>query len=266
MNAYYRALRRLFVNGRSLMLAYDQGLEHGPSVFNAANIDPNYILNIAFEGRYNAVILHHGIAEKYFRASKCYGGVPLVIKLNGKTNIAKTEPYAAQVCSVERALRLGAAAVGYTIYVGSRLEAEMLREFSQIVEKAHRSDVPVIAWVYPRGHDVRNELESHLLAHAARLGLELGADIIKIRYPNDVEDFKWVVKSAGLVKVLVAGGDKQDDAAFLSKVHGFMSAGASGMAVGRNVWQHNQPLKMTKAIKRIIFENAGVKDALGEMG
>ena len=111
-------------DGKGMLLAYDQGFEHGPSAdFNDKNIDPNYILDIAAKGDFTGLVLHKGIAEKYYT-----GKIPLIVKLNGKTNLPKGEPVSTQVCSVEEAVSLGAKGVGYTIYLGSAHESLMLQE------------------------------------------------------------------------------------------------------------------------------------------
>src|SRR3972149_8786099 len=118
-------LNKILKNGKTMFLAYDHGLEHGPRDFNDKDADPNYILDIAKKGKYNAVIFQKGIAEKYndkIRKLK----IPLIIKLNGKTNLSGGEPISRQICSVKEALKLGAVAVGYTIYIGSRYESVMM--------------------------------------------------------------------------------------------------------------------------------------------
>ena len=243
------------------MLAYDQGLEHGPVDFNLDNIDPQYIVDIANEGGFNAVIFQHGIAEKYAEKIK----VPLIIKLNGKTNLADVAPYSAINCSVKRAVKLGASAVGYTIYLGSPRESDIFREFAEVVEEAHRYGLPVIAWVYPRGPKINDDKTTELLAYAARTGLELGADVVKIKYNDDIEGFKWVTKAAGKTKVVVAGGAKLEDKKLLENVKDIMQTGACGMAIGRNVWQHDNPLGVSRALKKIVFDDADVESALKEI-
>lgn len=253
-------ISKLFAKGRTLLLAYDQGLEHGPSDFNSNNADPDYILQIAIKGGYKGLILQKGIAEQYHdHYSK---KIPLIVKLNGKTNIPKIEPIARQICSVKKAVDLGADAIGYTIYIGSEHEPEIFKEFCKIQEQAHDYGLPIIAWMYPRGKAVGDDINTDLLAYAARVGLELGADILKMKYNGDKEGFKWIVKCAGKAKVSIAGGHKTGDKEFLSGLKDALEAGAVGMAVGRNVWQHNKPLGMTKAIKKIIFENKKVQEAL----
>jgi fructose-bisphosphate aldolase, class I len=237
--------------GRSMFLAYDQGLEHGPSTdFNDKNIDPSYIMDIAVKGRFNAIVFQKGLAERYYT-----GKVPLVLKVNGKAALAKGEPVSKQNCSVEYALSLGAKAVGYTIYLGSQYEAEMFQEFGRIQEEAHEAGIPAIAWVYPRGAAVQNDTAKEIVSYAARTGLELGADAVKIKYTGDSASFAWAVKSAGKARVYMSGGPKAPtDQDFLNQVQGAIDAGATGLAVGRNVWQHPDPLRITESLKQIIFQ------------
>jgi len=251
---------KILKNGKSLLLAYDQGLEHGPRDLNAITVDPKYILDIALEGMYNGVILIAGVAEKYYHSY--YRDVPLIIKLNGKSQMVDLGPLSRQHCSVDRAVKIGASAVGYVMYPGGPNEQEQFVEFGKIVEQAHDYGIPVIAWMYPRGPKIINPLDTDTLAYSARIGLELGADFIKIDYNNDVEAFKWVVKCAGRAKILVKGGDKIDEHSFLRRVNDVMKTGAVGMAIGRNIWQHEKPYAMSKAIRMMIHENMSVDDAL----
>jgi len=246
-------------NGRSLLLAYDQGLEHGPSTdFDERNVDPSFAMEIAVKGGFNGVVFQKGVAERFYT-----GKVPLIVKLNGKSSIPKGEPLSRQVCSVEHAVSLGAKGVGYTIYLGSAHEPEMFAEFGRIQEEAHERNLPAMAWVYPRGAAVTNDISKETVAYAARAALELGADAAKIKYTGDPASFSWAVKAAGGVKVFMSGGPKAPtDEAFLRQVKGSMDAGATGLAVGRNVWQHNDPLAMTNHIRQIIFENKPVEAIL----
>ena len=252
--------KKLLKNDRSLMLACDQGLEHGPKDFNIKNIDPQYILDIALEGRYNSVILQSGVAEKYYH--EAYKDIPLVVKLNGKTAIPNIAPVSRQICSVDRAIKIGASAVGYTLYPGSSKEPEMFSEFGNIVERAHDYGVPVVAWMYPRGDAVKDDTATEMLAYAARIGLELGADFLKLKYNNDPEGFKWVVKNAGRARVLAAGGSKTTPQEFLHKSQEILSTGASGIAVGRNIWQDERPFALTQALRDVMFHNKRVEDVL----
>lgn len=237
-------------DGRSLLLAYDQGLEHGPSTdFNDKNVDPSMIMEIAAKGKFSGVVFQKGVAERFYD-----GSVPLIVKLNGKTSLPKGEPISRQVCSVEQAVSLGAKGVGYTIYLGSGFEGEMLSEFGRIQEQAHERGIPAIAWIYPRGASVQDDTSKEIVAYAARTGLELGADAVKIKYTGDPATFSWAVKSAAGVRVFMSGGPKAPtDEVFLRQVKGVIEAGATGVAVGRNVWQNEDPLRMAESLKKIIF-------------
>ena len=250
---------KLLTYGKAVYLALDHGLEHGPSDFNIKNVDPDYVLNIADRGKFNAIILQKGLAMKYYGNFK--SRLPLIIKLNGKTKLPKdNEPYSGQICSVSKAVRLGATAVGYTIYFGSPYEEQMLKEFSKIEEEAHDNGLPVVVWAYPRGPSI-NDKDTETLAYSARAALELGADFIKIKYNND-KNYDWVVKCAGKAKLFMSGGEKENSKDFLNQVYNIMKAGAYGIAVGRNVWQSEEPFKVAKALRAIVLENKTVGEAI----
>lgn len=247
-------LAPLLRNNRALFLAYDHGFEHGTDDFDAKNYDPNYILDLAVKGHFTGIILQKGLAEKYYHNSPYEEQIPIIVKLNGKTDIVKTvEPYSSQNCSVKYAKSLGAKAVGYTIYLGSEFESEMLETFGQIQEEAHNLNIGAIAWIYPRGKNVLLPESPDMIKYAARLGLELGADMVKLKYSGDKESFSQVVKMAGKTKIVLSGGRKETSATFLRTVKEVMKAGATGVAVGRNVWQNEKPLEMAEELNKIIF-------------
>ena len=269
---------RIMPDGRAMILAYDQGFEHGPRDFlehpESANLE--YVLDIAKRGRFTGIVLHAGLTEKYepeIRDSE----IPLILKLNGTSELyTKEDPYSPQLYSLENALELGATAVGYTVYSGSKYEDEMQKEFSQIIREAHSRGIPVIGWMYPRGKSLFDRrsasktlkiaLEEQektnlpidqtpsIVAYGARIGLELGADIVKVKYTGSPDSFRWVVQSAFPTKVVMSGGPitKTDDE-FLSMVKDVLTAGAVGIAVGRNIWQRKDPLIISQKIHRIIF-------------
>ncbi|MEM2905580.1 MAG: aldolase [Candidatus Bathyarchaeia archaeon] len=252
------SFEKFLTKGKSVLLAYDHGLEHGPTDFNEQSVDPSFVVELASKAGVNALALQKGVAEKYYD-----GKVPLVIKVNGKTNILGGEPLSRQICSVEEAISLGASAVGYTIYPGSIHESIMLQEFGQIVEEAHKRGIPAIAWVYPRGAAVKNDTSKEMVAYAARVGLEVGADAVKIKYTGDAESFSWAVKAAGKARVFMSGGPKAPtDEDFLRQLRGVMDAKATGVAVGRNVWQNEDPIRMAKRIKAIVIDDKSVEEAL----
>jgi class I fructose-bisphosphate aldolase len=245
-------------NNRGVLLAYDQGLEHGPTDFNQRSCDPAFVMDLAIKGKFNAIIFQKGLAERYYD-----GQVPLIVKVNGKTNLPKGEAIARQNCSVKHAAELGAKAVGYTIYAGSAHESIMLKEFGRIQEEAHKLNMAAIAWVYPRGEAIKNDSAPEIIAYAARVGLEAGADAVKIKYPGTADAFRWAVKCAGKAKVFMSGGPKAPtEADFLKQVRGAVDAGATGLAVGRNVWQSEDPLKMARALRAMVIQDQSVEEAL----
>jgi len=245
-------LNKILTKGKAIYLAYDQGVEHGPVDFNDKNVDPKYIIDIAKKGKYTAVIFHKGISEKYHSEIK-KSKIPLIVKLNGKTSLVSGDPISRQLCTVKEAIKLGASAVGYTIYIGSKHESIMLQEFEKIQREAHNLGVPVIAWIYPRGSGIKGKKPSELMVYAARMGLEIGADIIKIKYEGTIKDLKWAVKSAGKTKVVIAGGIKTGEKNLLNQTKEIMNSGCIGMAIGRNVWQNKKPIEITNKIKKVIW-------------
>ncbi len=250
-----RNLKKILKNGKTLILAYDQGLEHGPTDFNDKNVKPEYIIKIAKENNYSALVFQKGIAEKY-NSEIHESGIPLIVKLNGKTNLVKGEPISRQLCTVKEAKKLGAIAVGYTIYIGSLNESKMFQEFKKIQCNAHKKGLPVILWIYPRGKSIESKPKKELMAYATRTALEIGADIVKIKWEDNttVNDLIWAVKSAGKTKVVIAGGSKKNEEKFLQQVKDLIKAGCAGLAIGRNVWQHKNPNEISKKLKKIVFE------------
>lgn len=266
-------------HGTMLLLPIDQGLEHGPRDFfpNPDAGDPTFQLRLAEEGGFSGIVFHVGLAEKYL--SPFAGRVPLVLKLNGKTEIPDdARAFSPQTASVEDALRLGADAVGYTLYVGSPAQDQDFVQLARIREAAERSGVPLIVWAYPRGEAIarkggRDGL--YAIEYAARVACELGADVVKVNMPKldpardkDApkpydslrvrlpEAAARVVRAAGRTLVLISGGEKLDDADLMEKARIAMEAGATGLIFGRNIWQrpYAQALAMSREIGRLMQE------------
>ncbi|KKT51428.1 MAG: fructose-bisphosphate aldolase (class I), fructose-bisphosphate aldolase, class I [Microgenomates group bacterium GW2011_GWC1_44_37] len=243
---------RIERNGKVMILAYDQGFEHGPVDFDEKSVDPAYIMEIAKNGYFTGVVFQEGVAAKYYQKES---GVPLIVKLNGKTSFQGEEPLSLQLCTVEKAAELGAVGVGYTIYVGSENEERMMVEFSKIEDEAHARGMIVIAWMYPRGRKVAGrEADRDVVAYGARIGMELNADFVKVPYTGDVESFEWVVRAAGKTGVLAQGGKKVDWENLDLEIGGAMKAGAKGIAIGRNVWQDKYPNDISKKLSEIVFK------------
>lgn len=256
MSLVEKFLRTFAPRGRSILLAYDHGLEHGPADFldNEDAASPEYVLKVAAEAGLDGVVLQRGVAEKYYD-----GRVPLVVKLNGKTSLYQGPPMSAPNCTVEEAVSLGAKAVGFTIYPGSDHEWRMFQALAEVKRQALRFDVPLVVWSYPRGGAVASRYggdEHHpdVVAYAARVALELGADAAKIKYTGDPATFARAVKAAGRMPVLMSGGPKaRTDEEFLQQVKGALQAGALGLAVGRNVWQRRDAVDFARKLARLVY-------------
>jgi len=246
-------IKPILKDGKCFVLTYDQGFVHGVSDFNEINQDINYIFELAIKGGFTGLVLHKGIAE-YFRESKYFSKIPLIIKLNSNTILPKEgDPDTARICSVAYAKKLGAVAVGYTIYLGAEGENEMFEEFSAIQEEARALNMGVIAWIYIRGKNVVGQPSDLLTQYATRVGLELGADMVKVKYGETCEGFEKAVNFAKPMKVGVSGEHLIDEDAFLENTREIMSAGGCGLLVGRNIWQRPDALEFTKKVRDIIF-------------
>jgi class I fructose-bisphosphate aldolase len=261
-------------NGTALFLPYDQGLEHGPRDFfaNPAAGDPKYILALALEGGFNGIAIQVGLAEKFYWDYA--GEIPLVLKLNGKTDIpAAAEPLSPVNATVEDAVRLGADAVGYTLYVGTPAQERDFAQYRQVRADAHRLGMPLIVWSYPRGAaiDAKGGKDSfYAVDYAARTASELGADVVKVNFPHPEKQsgaaeaylgefspqqaIDAVVASAGRTLLLVSGGERAGDEAMLNKARQAMEAGATGLIFGRNVWQrgHSESLHFVTQLRDIL--------------
>jgi class I fructose-bisphosphate aldolase len=218
-------------NGTALFLPYDQGLEHGPRDFfaNPAASDPKYVIGLALEGGFNGIAIQIGLAEKFYWDFA--GEVPLVLKLNGKTDIPSAiDPLSPVNATVEDAVRLGADAVGYTLYVGTPAQDRDFAQYLRVREDARRLGMPLIVRAYPaRLGDRRQGGKDSFYAvdYAARTASELGADVVKVNFPypekrSDVpgpyraefsaqQAIDAVVRSANRTLLLVSGGERAGD-------------------------------------------------------
>ncbi|MDR9431693.1 MAG: class I fructose-bisphosphate aldolase [Natronomonas sp.] len=249
-------------DGKVLILAYDHGLEHGPVDFEGVpeSADPERTFEAATHPAVTSVAVQKGIAEAYYPSYE--DDVDLLAKLNGTSNLWMGEPDSAVNCSVEYAAELGASSVGFTVYGGSNHEIEMVEEFREAQEAAREHGMAVVMWSYPRGQGLKNDTKPSTISYAARLALELGADVAKVKHPGSREAMEDAVRMAGKTKVVMSGGSKTSDRAFLESVKQTIDAGGKGLAVGRNVWQRENPERILDALEAVIFEEATVDEAL----
>ncbi len=282
-----KAYIRNFLNlthctGKVFLFAGDQKIEHLNKDFYGEtklgkiadeDKDPIHLFDIASKAPISCLAVHPGLAARY---GPSFRKVPLVIKMNGKTDLVKKEtmdPISAQLVDFEHVLRLkenglNILGVGYTIYLGSEFESAMLAEASRLISDAHKYGLITILWMYPRGKDVPHEKDPKIIAGAAGVAACIGADFVKLNFPsspNPAEDFKEAVYAAGRTGVIVVGGESVSPTEYLERLHKEINiSGARGNACGRNI--HQKPLeeavRLAKAAAAIIFKGSGVSEAM----
>ncbi len=254
-----RRLRRIFKqDGKTVIIPMDHGVSVGP-IEGLTDMETT-IDNVA-KGGADAVLVHAGIAKTIDNQ-----GMGLILHLSGATRLTREPNWKTQLSTVKLAVRLGADAVSVHINVGSEHEQDMLDQFSRILDESDNVGLPVLAMMYPRGPGIQNEHGYEVVSHAARLGYELGADVVKTNYTGDVESFRNVVKSVK-APVVVAGGPKAgSESEALQLVSDSIKAGAAGVSIGRNVFQHRNPALMTRALVEIVHKGSSPTQALSILG
>lgn len=244
-------------SGRSVIVPMDHGVTLGPI---RGLEDMQRAVNAVAEGGANAVLVHKGIVIAGHRG---YGkDIGLIIHLSASTSLGPDPLNKVTVATVEEAMRLGADAVSMHVNVGAESEADMLVELGETAMICEEWGIPFLAMMYPRGEKVKNEHDVEVVKHVARIGAELGADIIKTNYTGDPETFKEVVRGCP-VPVIIAGGPKMNtDAEVLKMVEDAVASGAAGVSIGRNVFQHDNPANMTIAISKVVHEGVSAEEAM----
>jgi class I fructose-bisphosphate aldolase len=271
---------KLAGNGRLVILPVDQGFEHGPARSFAVNppaYDPRYHFQLAIEAGCNAYAAPLGFIEA--AARDFAGEIPLILKINNHDTLHdEKDPMPALTSGVEDALRLGCAAIGFTIYPGSARAQEMYQQLRQAAELAKKHGLVVVVWSYPRGSDLSKEGETAMdvCGYAAHIAAELGAHIIKVKLPSAhleqeaarkvyekekvnlstlADRVKHVVQCAfnGRRIVIFSGGAASGDDTVFQEVHAIRDGGGFGSIMGRNSFQrkHDQALKFLDRILTI---------------
>ncbi len=246
---------------RTVIVPMDHGVSSGP-IYGITDLRD--AIEQVVRGGANAIVEHKGmVGAGHRRSGKDVG---LIIHLSASTSLSPYPNTKTLVCTVEEALRLGADAVSIHVNIGDEMERQMLSDFGMVSSRAREWGIPLLAMIYPRGEKIANEYDPGVLKHAARLGAELGADIVKISYSGSVESFREVIAGCR-VPVVIAGGEKMEsDKQILEMVRGSIDAGGSGVSIGRNIFQHQDPTRMVGAISMIVHEEATVEQALAFLG
>jgi class I fructose-bisphosphate aldolase len=254
-----RRLKRIFrSDNKTVIVPMDHGVTVGPISGLTKMQD---IIDKLLLGDVDAVLINRGIAKKVDT-----GNAGLIIHLSGISGLCPEPNNKMQIGTVDDAVRLGADAVSVHINVGSKHEDSMLAALGKVACECDDFGMPLLAMMYPRGPNIKNAHSADVVAHAARLGAELGADIIKTNYTGDVESFKQVTDSCP-VPVIIAGGPKAETTKdVLQIVKESITGGGAGLSIGRNVFQHENPTNIVKALSAIVHDNASIADALKILG
>lgn len=255
-----RLRRLLHRDGRGVVVPMDHGISEGPM---PGLERPAETAARVVAGRADSVIVHKGLVRD---VAAELGDVGFWLHVSASTGLNPDPNDKRIVATVEEAVRLGADGLSIHVNVGAPEESRMVEDMGRLATECDRYGMPLLAMMYPRGHEVRNPHDLELVKRVARLGYELGADVLKVPYTGSPESFREVVRGVG-VPVLVSGGPKaKTDRDFLAMVAGSLEAGGAGVSVGRNLWQHADPTGMTRAVARLIHDQVSLDDALHELG
>lgn len=242
--------------GKIVVVPMDHGVSVGP-IFGLVNLSD--AVNMVADGGANAVIGHIGLPRWGHR--KAGKDIGLILHLSASTMLSPTPNKKVLVNTVENALRMGADGVSVHINIGDDDEAAMLEGFGRIAVECNYWGMPLLAMMYARGRDIDNETDVEVVRLAARVGAELGADIVKTSYTGDPESFAKVVEGCP-APILIAGGGKLSEKEMFVTIEGAMAAGAKGLSVGRNVFQAQKPAEFLRAACAIVHDNLSADEAM----
>ncbi|TYT73876.1 2-amino-3,7-dideoxy-D-threo-hept-6-ulosonate synthase [Desulfobotulus mexicanus] len=252
-------LERIFDRNtkKTIIVPMDHGVTVGPI---PGMIDLRGAVDKVAEGGANAVLMHKGLPRRTHRG---HGrDIGLILHLSASTSLSPFSNTKTLVATVEDGLRLGADAVSVHVNVGDENERAMLRDFGEVSTRANEWGMPVLAMVYARGPRIADENHVDVVKHCARLGEELGADVVKVAYTGSPETFRQVVDGC-CIPVVIAGGPKmENDAQILQMAFDAMQAGAAGLSLGRNVFQHENPTALLRALHGIVNEGMEAQMAM----
>lgn len=247
---------------RTIIVPMDHGISVGPI---AGIIDMRETIADMASAGVDAVLMHKGLVPCGHRASG--KDVGLIVHLSASTSLSPLSNTKTLVGTVEEAIRLGADGVSVHINLGDTNEREMLADMGKVSKSAEEWGIPLLAMIYPRGPRISNEYDPALVAHCARVGVELGADVVKVSYTGDKDSFADVVNGCCGIPVLIAGGPKTETTRqLLEMVDNSLKAGGSGISVGRNVFQHPHRSQLIQALRGLVHENMTLDQAVALVG
>lgn len=243
-------------SGKTVIVPMDHGVTVGPI---DGLKDMRTTVSRVVSGGTNAILMHKGIVGAGHRGSG--KDVGLIVHLSAGTTLSPDPNAKELVCTVEEALKLGADAVSIHINLGAETDKEMLRQMGYVSKRCMEWQMPLVAMMYTRGKKIKDEYDVNNIKHAARVGAELGADIVKCTYSGSTESFKEVVDGCP-VPVVIAGGEKMNSEEDIFRmVKGALQAGAAGLSIGRNAFQHEKSNKMIESLSKIVHNDISIEEA-----
>lgn len=244
-------------SGGTVIVPMDHGVTLGPM---PGLTQVQKTIDAVASGGADAIIIHKGLAG--MKEAGHGNKISLIIHLSASTRMNSDPNSKVMVCTVEEAIKLGADAVSVHVNLGAEDEGAMVKDLGSVAREAMNWGMPLLAMMYVRGPKVKDQYSVAAVKHAARVGAELGADIVKVPYTGSVETFGEVVEGC-FVPVVIAGGEKMDtDRDILDMVKGAVAAGAAGVSIGRNVFQHRDPARILRAISQIVHDRRELKEAI----
>lgn len=240
-------------------------MDHGVTIGAVDGlIDMREAVNDMAIGGADAVLMHKGLIRCSHRSAG--KDVGLIVHLSASTMLTPNANTKTLVGTVEEGIKHGADAVSVHVNLGDPNERLMLADLGKVAAACDDWHMPLLAMMYARGPEVANSFDPKVVAHCARVGVELGADIVKVSYTGDMDSFADVV-SACCVPVVIAGGERMDSTRqVLQMVHDSIKAGGAGVSMGRNVFQHPRRIELMRALRAIVHDNAEVDQALAIVG
>ncbi len=240
-------------------------MDHGVTIGAVDGlVDMREAVNDMAIGGADAVLMHKGLIRCSHRSAG--KDVGLIVHLSASTMLTPNANTKTLVGTVEEGIKHGADAVSVHVNLGDPNERLMLADPGKAAAACDDWHMPLLAMMYARGPEIANGFDPKIVAHCARVGVELGADIVKVPYTGDMESFSDVV-SACCVPVVIAGGERMDSTRqVLQMVHDSIKAGGAGVSMGRNVFQHPRRIELMRALRAIVHDNAGVDQALAIVG
>mgnify|MGYP001770646594 FL=1 len=260
-------LGRILRDGKTVIFAFDHGLEHGPKDFPEDRLAARAIIEAVVEAGVDAVMLLPGMARLTYDIWA--GKAALIVKLTGKTEMRPDDVIHLQsrLASVEEAIALGADAVAATVYWGSEHEDQMVENWMLIKEAAEAYGLPTLQLAYPRGRNIKDRYAPEIVMYGVRAAVEVGADLIKTYYTGSRDTFAKVVEMAQGVPVVMSGGAvRERPYDFLVDVTNVLAAGGSGVAVGRNVFRARDIKAMARAVVGVVHEGLTPEEAVKMFG